>query len=104
MDSLGRRLSLRSLSALDKLRLFKAAGPELAQNPPWMGMAILASSVMAIDDIPVPPPSNETQIEALVGRLGDAGLATISDALEESGEPTFKEAVANAGNSYGTPT
>ena len=38
---------------------------------PWLGMAMLACSVAAIDDIPVPPPVNEQQIEALVSRLGD---------------------------------
>lgn len=44
VDGLGRRLTLRRLTALDKLRLFKAAGPELALNQPWLAMAILASS------------------------------------------------------------
>ena len=63
-DALGRRLALRRLTALDKLRLFKAAGAQLAQNPPWLGTALLAASVTAIDDIPVPPPTNEAQIEA----------------------------------------
>lgn len=102
-DNLGRRLSLRQLNALDKLRLFKAAGPELAQNSPWLGMAMLAISVTAIDDIPVPPPSNEQQIEALVNRLGDAGLCAVSEALDALGEPTLQEAVVSAGNSPGTP-
>ena len=44
-DSDGRRLTLRRLTALDRLRLFKAAGPVLAQNQPWLGMALLACSV-----------------------------------------------------------
>ena len=98
VDSLGRRLSLRQLNALDKLRLFKAAGPELAQNPPWLGMAVLASSVVAVDDVPVPPPVNELQIEAMVGRLGDAGLMAVSDALDTSGEPPLQQMVVTAGN------
>lgn len=104
VDSLGRRLSLRSLNALDKLRLFKAAGSELAQNPPWLGMAILASSVVAVDDIPVPPPATEQQIESLVSRLGDAGLSAVSDALEGDTEPSVQEAAITAGNLHGTPT
>ncbi len=104
VDSLGRRLTLRQLNALDKLRLFKAAGPELAENPPWLGMAMLASSVVAMDDIPVPPPASELQVESLVGRLGDAGLTAVSDALDAGNEMTLQEAAANAGNSCGTPT
>ena len=46
VDGLGRRLGLRRMTMLDKLRLFKAAGPVLAQNAPWMGIALLACSVV----------------------------------------------------------
>jgi len=99
IDKEGRRLTLRHLNALDKLRLLKAAGPELAQNAPWLGMAMLASSVIAIDDVPVPAPANEQQIEALVGRLGDTGLAAVSESLEPTLAPEFGDAVATAGNS-----
>jgi len=80
-DAEGRVLTLRRLTALDKLRLFKAAGPTLAQNHLWLGMATLATSVAAIDDIPVPSPSNEAQIESLISRLGDTGIAAIAAAL-----------------------
>ena len=81
VDAQGRRLALRRLSALDKLRLYKAAGPVLAQNHPWLGMAVVAASVTAIDDIPVPPPTNEAQIEALVQRLGDDGINAVGQVL-----------------------
>lgn len=80
-DSDGRMLTIRSLTALDKLRLFKAAGPMLSQNNLWLGMATLATSVTAIDDVPIPPPTNEAQIESLVSRLGDSGIAAIAHAL-----------------------
>ncbi len=80
-DSEGRTLIVRSLNALDKLRLFKAAGPTLSQNHLWLGMATLATSVVAIDDIPIPPPTSEAQIESLVSRLGDSGIAAIAQAL-----------------------
>jgi hypothetical protein len=96
-DAQGRRLQLRRLTALDKLRLFKAAGPGLAQNQPWLGMAALAASVTAIDDVPVPQPGNEQQIEALVARLGDAGIAAVGQALVDA-QPTAAEVAAAAGN------
>ena len=104
VDSLGRRLTLRTLTALDKLRIFKAAGPELALNQPWLAMAILASSVIAIDDVPSPPPSSETQVEALVGRLGDSGIEAIAQSIEALSGIDETEQVINAGNSFGTPT
>ncbi len=94
----GIRLTLRRLSALDKLRLFKAAGPHLAQNEPWLGMALLASSVVAIDDVPVPVPSTEHQIEAMVARLGDAGIAAVASALRPAETVQPADMLANAGN------
>jgi hypothetical protein len=80
-DRDGRLLTLRRMGALDRLRLFKAIGPVLAQNPPYLGMAMLASSVTAIDDVPVPAPATEAQVEALISRLGDSGIAAAADGL-----------------------
>ena len=92
------RLTLRRMNALDKLRLFKAAGPVLAQNEPWLGMALLASSVVAIDDVPVPLPATEQQIEAMVARLGDAGIAAVAAALRPDASAQSADVVASAGN------
>ncbi len=97
-DGQGRRITLRRLNALDKLRLFKAAGPMLAQNQAWLGMAVLAWSVAAIDDVPVPAPSSEAQIEAIIARLGDAGIEAIAAALSEEPAPDGPEAIVTAGN------
>lgn len=97
-DAEGRRLALRRLTALDKLRLFKAAGPLLAQNQPWLGMAVIATSVAAIDDVPMPPPVSELQIEAMIGRLGDAGIAAVAHTLQQDTEPTVAEQIDKAGN------
>ena len=94
----GVRLTLRRLNALDKLRLFKAAGPILSQNEPWLGMALLASSVVAIDDVPVPAPATEYQIEAMVARLGDAGIAAVAGALRPVATPQSADLAASAGN------
>lgn len=80
-DAQGRVLALRRLSALDKLRLFEAAGPELSRNDRWLGMAVLACSVTAIDDVPWPMPASKQGVEAMVQRLGDDGIAAISEAL-----------------------
>jgi hypothetical protein len=97
-DETGRRLTIRRLNALDRLRLFKAAGPLLSQNQPWLGMAVIACSVAAIDDVPVPPPGNELQIEAMIGRLGDPGIAAIAQVLQQPAEPTSTNQRDDAGN------
>jgi hypothetical protein len=102
MDSKGRRLTLRRLTALDTLRLFKAAGPVLAQNEPWLSMAGLAFSILEIDGVPVPAPVTEAQIEGLIDRLGDEGLAAIADTIKD--EPLTSATRADVGNLPGTPS
>lgn len=105
IDAGGRSIELRGMTALDKLRLFKAAGAALSQNEMWLGMALLACSVTAIDDIPVPQPMSEAQIESLIARLGDVGLVAVGEALEQTvtEEPIAEDPVA-LGNCPGTLT
>ncbi len=96
VDAAGRRLELRRMTALDKLRLFKAAGPDLAQNQPWLGMAVLACSVTAVDGVPVPMPVTEAQIETLIARLGDEGIGAVAAWLAP--DPSRAEIASVAGN------
>lgn len=79
-DSLGRTIEFRHPTALDRLRLFRAIGP-LSDNNRYLGMAMLAVSVTAVDGIPMPFPTAESGIEAAIHRLGDAGIDAIGRAL-----------------------
>jgi hypothetical protein len=81
-DSLGRTLTLHQLTALDRLRLFKAVPPHLAYNELYLGQACLAFAVTAIDGIPMPQPTNDPQIEAAIERLGNEGIDAIGGALK----------------------
>ena len=91
-DANGRELVLRRMTSLDRLRLFKALGPMLSQNNAYLGMAMLAASVVAIDTIPVPAPVTEGQLEALVGRLGNVGIEAVASALSISAAPAIGSA------------
>ncbi|MDE8342959.1 MAG: tRNA (adenosine(37)-N6)-dimethylallyltransferase MiaA [Acidocella sp.] len=51
----------------------------MSENDAWLGLAFLACAVSSLDDVPVPFPGNEQQIELLVGRLGDSALEAIAD-------------------------
>jgi hypothetical protein len=102
VDKSGRRLTLRRLTALDTLRLFKAAGPVLAQNEPWLSLAGLAFSVVEIDGVPTPSPATEAQIEGLVDRLGEDGLAAIADTIKDQQE--IGDPKSNVGNLPGIPS
>lgn len=83
-DSLGRVIQVRRPGALDRLRLFKAIGPGLSQNDRYIGYSMLAMCVTAIDEVPVPQPVNEGQLEALTERLGDAGMIAIGQELADA--------------------
>jgi hypothetical protein len=61
-------------------------------------MAVIACSVTAIDDIPIPAPSNEMQIEAMIGRLGDTGVMAIATALQQLAEMASETLPDVAGN------
>ncbi len=97
-DANGRTIKVRRLTALDTLRLFKLAGPTLAQNQPWLSLATLAYAVTEIDAIPVPVPVTELQVEALVERLGDRALSLIADHLDAIVDETPEVVAASAGN------
>ena len=74
-DRDGRLIELRQVTALDRLRLFRAVGP-MANNAHYLGMAMLACAVTAVDGVPIPFPASEQMIEAAVHRLGDARTST----------------------------
>ena len=95
-DADGRLLTIRSPSTLDRLRLFKAVGAQLCNNERYLGVAMLAFVVSAIDGVPVPQPTNEQQIESAINRLGDVAIAAIGAALDPS--DTEGLATADQGN------
>lgn len=107
-DDRGRDLVVRKLTARKRMQIFAAIGPELSQNQSYWGMAMLAATVVSIDGDRVQMPSSRREIEALVERLGDEGLAAagkgvskmmgieldekgnvISDGGDESGEIAY---------------
>ena len=95
-DVNGRTLTIRRPTTLDRLRLFKAVGPAQSANDRYLGLAMLAFCVIAIDGVPVPQPANEHQIESAIDRLGDAAIAAIGASL--NCEDTEGLATAAEGN------
>jgi len=102
-DNSGRKLKVRRINALDRLRLLKAAGPELSQNDAWLNMAALTLSVVELNGIPRPFPTNERQIEAAVSDLGDDGLHAVASALDEHDSESRLFDGSPEGNAVGTP-
>ncbi len=98
-DASGRRLTMRTLSARERFELFKAIPNEQQGNLSWMGWTLAACSVRAINDVPVPIPTSEKEIAALVSQLDDDGIEVAQQFIIDR----QKERVARAKNSPGTP-
>jgi hypothetical protein len=95
-DASGRILTIRRPTTLDRLHLFKAVGPALSANERYLGLAMLAFAVMAVDGVPLPRPTSEAQIDAAVDRIGDDGIRAVADTLNTSGDEDL--AAAGPGN------
>ncbi len=74
VDSAGRVIKIKKLSALDRVRLFKAEGATHSENRMLSSYYATAASVVELDGAPVPFPSTELQLDAIVGRLDEHGL------------------------------
>jgi len=91
-DARNRTITLRKPSPVQQFRLVEALGGETANNPVYMRMVLPIIFVAAIDGMPVPPPSNKGQIEALIQRLDEEGLAAVSlGVLEHFGDHNPEE-------------
>ena len=104
VDRTGRTITVKRINALDRLRLLKAAGPELSQNDAWLNLAALAMSVIEINGAPRVTPINERQIEAAIMEIGDHGLQAVAESLSQSDETALLFDGSSEGNAVGTPT
>lgn len=81
-DALGRRLTVKFLTARDRMMLAKVIGGELAKNEVYLGYATLAWAVVELDngsgeEPRIMPMVKASEVEFLVERLGDEGLTAI---------------------------
>jgi hypothetical protein len=74
VDNKGRSIKVKKLSALDRVRLFKAAGATHSENRMLQSYYSTAASVTDLDGMPVVFPISEMQLDALVARLDEHGL------------------------------
>ncbi|SDR37657.1 hypothetical protein SAMN05443245_5250 [Paraburkholderia fungorum] len=81
-DSLGRVIVLKKPGVLAQFDLIEALG-DLAKNDVYRVMCIPAIYVMSIDGAFAPPPSNKTQMRALIARLGEEGFEAINKGIRE---------------------
>jgi hypothetical protein len=81
VDSRGRVIKIKKLSALDRMRLFKAVGAEDSENRLFMSYASAAAAVTELEGLAVTPVANQIQLSALVARLDEHGLEAVVNGL-----------------------
>jgi len=82
-DTTGRRITLQKPGLLAQFRIVKMVGGETAANRVYMNMILPVTFVVAIDDLPVPPPTNQAQLDALIQRLDEHGLSACMEGLKK---------------------
>ncbi len=101
-DALGRKLQVRKLTALDQLKLYRAIGAAHSANQQVFWMSSAAASVSHIDGLRMKFPTTQDDIDDLVGRLGDEGLATVMVSQAREMEAVRKAAEAAADGDEGS--
>ena len=89
-DARGRMLEVRALNSLETYRLMKATKATGGEG--FFGMAAMAASVRSIDGHLEGFPGTEMQIESMIQRLGNEGLAAVAEALSAEKEEEQSEA------------
>ena len=82
-DALGRKIKLAKPSPLAQFRILKAIGPESAANQAYVMSIYPLLFVAEIDGEVVNFPASDGEVEAIVLRLGDAGLDAITAGVLE---------------------
>lgn len=77
-DARGRRIGAKRVSMSIRRRVIKTLSVDAGSKPQYVGMAVLAASCESIDGEAIGPLETELKIDALIDRLDDDGLATLS--------------------------
>lgn len=85
VDTKGRSIGVRKISALQLYRLTKIMG-SLASNETTLNLAMTAASIAFIDGDAVHFPANEAEIEFTIQRLDFHGMSAASEGLRSLAE------------------
>jgi len=95
VDAQGRKLTLRRVGAVEQMRIFKALGPVLSENGPYVNGAMIAAAVAMIDELPLPFPTSEAAVEAALERIGLPAMDVVAAAVRPA---SVGDVAAAAGN------
>ncbi|CAN7329363.1 hypothetical protein LJR084_001923 [Variovorax sp. LjRoot84] len=79
----GRRITLKRPGVLAQFKVVEMLGGAAASNGVFMGMVFPILYVVAIDGDPVPRCTTRLELEALIQRLDEDGVAAVMNGVEE---------------------
>ena len=80
-DARGREITLKKAGVLAQFRLIEALG-DTAKNEVYVRMAMPLLFVADIDGDPVLPMTRKAEVEALIQRLDDEGIAAVHEGVQ----------------------
>ncbi len=97
-DARGRSITLMRPPVLAQFRLIEALG-DAARNAVYVQMVLPLLYVSAIDGDPTLPFAKKSQVEAMIQRLDEDGLAAVMEGVAKNfGEPDPEAEKATLGN------
>lgn len=82
-DEAGRSIKLKKPGVLSQFRLVKILG-DSAKNEVYVRMVLPLTYVVEIDGDAIMQPNSEREIDALISRLDDAGVAAVMEGVQEN--------------------
>jgi hypothetical protein len=96
-DLRGRRIGCKRLAAIELYDL-TCAMAENSSNKAALNQAMIAASVVEIDGMPTPRPTNALQLRAIITRLDFDGYMAVSEALTAGAAATVAPNTDAVGN------
>lgn len=82
-DAMGRTITLKKPGVLAQYRLIEILG-ESARNEVYMGMVLPLIYVAGMDGDAVMQPSSKREVEALIQRLDESGIAAVMQGVQDN--------------------
>lgn len=82
VDSRGRSITLKKPGVLAQFKIVEILGGETASNTVFMGMVFPTLYVSAIDGDPISRPTKRAELDALIQRLDEEGVAAIMTGVQ----------------------
>jgi len=79
----GRKITLRKPGVLAQFKMIEMLGGAAAANQVFVNMVLPVTFVVAIDDDPVSRITTRAELDALIQRLDEAGVAKVMEAVPE---------------------